>query len=758
MTSPKDTNLRWGATKQEWQHFESIAGLQGELLPVVCNPNATIDDSSDISELGKVPSRYIDKGTVVGFPAWTQFHATPVNIDDWAQVPDYGICIQSRAIPAFDVDVDDPALAAELVDNIELTFGNLPKRFRDNSPRRLLAFRLDTNEPFAKRVLQWPSGDKLEILGTGQQFIAIGTHKTGAKLQWEGGLPNDFPTITLEEFEAWFETMKALYPEMTYATTGGRLRKKGENLDVEDPVADFLHAKGLVLGEMGDDRLLIECPNDHEHSKGTPGDGSTVWFPAGTNGYEEGSFKCLHGNKTCLSYRTSDFIAHLESQHGYVHVPPNDFSAIVVNTPATTAAPTLPALQRNRQGRAYASLPNVIDVLNSAAGGYKIAYDAFRDEIVLRSASASDWRPITDEDVTRIREAFERRIGFQPIGKEMMRDAVNAVAKQNTFDTAIEFLGSLGWDGTPRVDTFLTDYFGVPDSPYARAVSRYWWTASAGRVLEPGVKADMVPVLIGLQGCRKSTAVERLQLMPDTFAEVTFASKEDDFARLIRGKTICEIGELRGLHSRDEEHIKSIVSRRFEQWVPKFKEFSTTFPRRNLFVGTTNQTEFLSDDTGNRRWLPVEVGLIDTDGLDLVHDELWAEGAQLFLQQGVAYYDAEKLANEVHQNHLISDPWEATINRWLYSDYNLEGPPITKDYIRMEDVLSFALGIDEARAGTKDQRRAGKVLRKLGFEKRTVRFDSDSSGKCWFPVNVTRRAPLQPVADVLTGNDDPLAA
>src|SRR5947209_7867719 len=82
-------------------------------------------------------------------------------------------------------------------------------------------------------------------------------------------------------------------------------------------------------------------------------------------------------------------------------------------------------------------------------------------------------------------------------------------------------------------------------------------------------------------------------------------------ARLIRGKLVAEIGELRGLQSRAQESIKEFISKSHDRWVPKYQERKVTVARRLVFVATTNHEEFLTDETGNRRWLPVRVGKVN---------------------------------------------------------------------------------------------------------------------------------------------------
>ena len=137
------------------------------------------------------------------------------------------------------------------------------------------------------------------------------------------------------------------------------------------------------------------------------------------------------------------------------------------------------------------------------------------------------------------------------------------------------------------------------------------------------------------------------------FTELDLAVRDDDMSRLMRGKLVAELGELKGLHNRDIEAVKAFITRRFENWIPKFREFSTTFPRRLVFIGTTNRKEFLADDTGNRRWLPLECHGVDvgvgTPKADVAYLEqhrlqLWAEARELWTADGVQYRVAEDLA------------------------------------------------------------------------------------------------------------------
>jgi predicted P-loop ATPase len=260
----------------------------------------------------------------------------------------------------------------------------------------------------------------------------------------------------------------------------------------------------------------------------------------------------------------------------------------------------------------------------------------------------------------------------------------------------------------------------------------------AGRILEPGIQADMAPILVGAQGLGKSSGVAAMVPSPEFFAEVSFNDKDDDQARRLRGKLVAEISELRGLGTRDEDAIKAFMTRTHEQWVPKYREFAASYARRVVFVGTTNRDEFLADDTGNRRWLPVRVGRVDVAALQHDRLQLWAEARDLFMLGGVAFRDAERLAKDVHAEHMVSDPWEDDIAKWLDTpdDFDSSITPRMREFLRINDIAAGALRLEVRQFGKREEMRISKCLQKFGY-RRVQRWVKGRNSKVW------ERKPIQ---------------
>jgi predicted P-loop ATPase len=319
----------------------------------------------------------------------------------------------------------------------------------------------------------------------------------------------------------------------------------------------------------------------------------------------------------------------------------------------------------------------------------------------------------TDNRLTQLRIQLAKK-GFMHIGRQDMSDAAHHAGAMNPFDSAILWLNGLVWDGQPRVEQFLTRYFSTVDDEYCSAVSVYIWSALAGRILVPGCQADMVPIFYGDQGCGKSTGIAAMVPERTYFCELDLSDRDDNLSRKMRGVLIAELSELRGLRTKDAESIKDFITRKFENWVPKYKEFSTTFARRLLFIGTTNESQFLADSTGNRRFLPVTVGNVDRDALIRDRDQLWAEAAALYRQQGILYKNAETLAKHQHGDYEISDAWEEAISEWV----NERHSRMLSSGVTTEEILQVLLELPLAKHDRANQSRVSSIMRKLGYVNR----------------------------------------
>lgn len=381
----------------------------------------------------------------------------------------------------------------------------------------------------------------------------------------------------------------------------------------------------------------------------------------------------------------------------------------------------LRAVKRNGNGIIEARISNVVAVLGvPQVSGHDLALDEFQDAILVGDPDVPDaWRLLNDSDYVNLRVWLETAGNCDPIPHEMMRQGVLLVAERNRVDTAQQWLTSLQWDGTPRVERFCHTYFGTGDGPYERAVGKYLWTALAGRIMAPGCQADMVPVLIGKQGVGKSTGVQALTPAPEHYVELRLDEPDDAIARKCRGVLVAELAEMRGLRAAEVERVKAFVTRKFEKWVPKYREFATNYPRRFLIIGTTNDEEFLPVDTEHRRWLPLHTSGVDVPAIKRDRDQLWAEALLLYSLDGVHWQGVDNLAKPARDAASGEDGWQEEIAAWV-CDF-LSSRDARHQWFRMHDVLTQAVGLDSRSYNRSHELRAARILRELGYERTTER-------------------------------------
>lgn len=196
-----------GASPRDWMHWDLILGFGADLLPVVPDPNATPSFNSKVKKFGKIPSCYDREGGAHGIKDWPTREITPEDITRWSSDDRLSVCLRTGRsyIYAIDIDIEDPTLA-DAIDNTihastDTSGWRFPERWRNNSNKSLLIFRLSETCTLTKRIIDCGDAGRVEFLGVGQQCLLSGSHSSGSRYEWRNGLPDSIPTLEVAEFE-----------------------------------------------------------------------------------------------------------------------------------------------------------------------------------------------------------------------------------------------------------------------------------------------------------------------------------------------------------------------------------------------------------------------------------------------------------------------------------------------------------------------------------------------------------------------------
>ena len=240
---------------------------------------------------------------------------------------------------------------------------------------------------------------------------------------------------------------------------------------------------------------------------------------------------------------------------------------------------------------------------------------------------------------------------------------VPVMARESNYHPVRAFLSSLQWDGVARAEHWLMEYCRSAVRPeYLSAVGRRFLISAVARVFAPGCQADHMLVLEGPQGTFKSSTARALAMNPEWFAGSLPDIHSKDAALQLVGRWIIEISELRAIRGTQVEAVKAFISTPIDTFRPPYGRRTAQFPRQSVFIGTTNEADYLKDHTGNRRYWPVKVGRIDIDAIERDRAQLWAEAVKLY-QEGVVWHltraenelAIEQQAERVHRSELEQD-------------------------------------------------------------------------------------------------------
>lgn len=342
------------------------------------------------------------------------------------------------------------------------------------------------------------------------------------------------------------------------------------------------------------------------------------------------------------------------------------------------------------------TLPNLVAILVNDPAMQPIALNEFTNRIGIKDPNGLPWRQtepgnFTETDLAQTKLYLQAKYGVYSTQKT--QEAILIAAAARAYHPVREYLEALpAWDGQPRVETLLRDYLGAKLDPYVRQATKLFLVAAVTRIYKPGIKYDEALILVGTQGCGKSTLFERLAGNWFTDNMSMYDMRDKTAPEKLVGNWLAELSELSGAKNTEVEIVKSFITRRIDKYRHSYGRIVQDQPRQCVIVGTTNAEDgFLRDETGGRRFMPINITGRGTKGrpweiTDENVTQVWSEALHYY-RQGFPLYltgEAAALADEAQREAIEADERQGLVEEYLDTPI----PADFKDWT-MNDRISF---------------------------------------------------------------------
>lgn len=351
------------------------------------------------------------------------------------------------------------------------------------------------------------------------------------------------------------------------------------------------------------------------------------------------------------------------------------------------------------------------------------AFNAFSRELRI------DDRHLDDVALDRLWVRIDDEFRFRP-SKELLQTVLVTEGHARPFHPVLDYLDRLRWDQRPRLDRWLTEYAGAPDTAYVRAVSAIVLIAAVRRARRPGCKFDELLIIESQQGTHKSSALRALCPDDDWFSDDLPLGVDSKLViERTTGRWIIEAAELHGNRGREAEALKAFLSRQTDGPVRlAYARMPTTVPRQFVIIGTTNsRLAYLKDMTGARRFWPVAVAGFDLVAITRDRDQVWAEAAAREAAGESIRLDGSLWADAAieQEDRRAGDPWESILEPLLDG-----GGIVAVDHLPVSAIWD-ALKVEASHMDNRHADRVAAIVQRYGFtRKKQVRV----AGKpqwCW---------------------------
>ena len=367
-------------------------------------------------------------------------------------------------------------------------------------------------------------------------------------------------------------------------------------------------------------------------------------------------------------------------------------------------------LSLTKDGPPHVNLSNAALILeNDPHFKEAVYFDEFLQRVIRRNSPEREWHDSDDLEVARY---IQSELSIPRMSRDTVSQAVITVAHKNKRNCVQEWLSSLTWDGTQRLESFFPDHFDAAQSDYTSAAGKNFWLSLVARAFNPGCKVDNMIVLEGAQGVGKSTAMQIIG--GDWFAEQhESATNPKAFAEILQGKLLVEISEMDAFSRAEVNRVKQTVSCPSDRFRASYGRYAVDHPRTCVFVGTTNRDDWNRDETGARRFWPIACGgTIRLDSIGESREQFFAEALTRYKALESHWEMPLAAARAEQEARYTADPWLDPIREATKGE-----TAVTTRWVL--DKLGFTVERMDKRA----EMRVGNCLRFMGWIRKQRRID-----------------------------------
>lgn len=637
----------------------------------------------------------ISPGKHPAIDAWQTSATTDLMvIRDWFSANRYNIGVVCGASNVVVIDIDPRNGGAETFASLIAELGPLPATLT-----------ADSGGGGTHYVFRRPAGELISKLGQGvdllrdsrQFLVEPSVHPSGQRYRWRAGCAPDEVTIA-DMPPSWVARIhqRALpRPTVTRSRDDDRIRRAraylakipGAVSNQSGHTATFNAVAAIMIGfDLSESDTLHLITEDFNPRCDPP------WSE------RELKHKIKSVAKDCQRARGYLLTERSSASSASASAAPCQTAPQVPPAPPVDWTSLLLYTDKQKARRAYHNTAVFVRHHPSYRG--KWSYDEMTGSPWFASA------PMRPEIVHRIRADADCHLGYTPPATDVEAAIIEA-AKDRPFHPIRQYLRSVDWDGEPRLSSMARDYLGSNDRLHSEMVRKFMIGAAA-RALWPGCKLDTALMLVGEQGNLKSTffAVLGGQWHADTFIDIT----SKDAGLQLHSAWIYELAELENVVTgRAESRLKAWLTSTHDLYRPPYGRVAERRARACAMCGTTNRQQFLTDDTGSRRfWIITVRQKVPRDLLVSMRDQLWAE-AICAAESGESWWfeaAAETDRETANQQHQEDDSWIDPVHRWL-------GANRAASEVTLTEVMEGALDLEVGKHDRWSQMRVAKILKAL---------------------------------------------